>query len=66
LREKRRLRVFENWVLKIIFGPKKNEVIYERRKVHNKEVTEQYSSPNIFLVIISKETTWKTQALMGR
>jgi len=47
LREERRLRVFENRVLRRIFGPKKDEVIGEWRKVHNKELNDLSSSPNI-------------------
>ena len=46
LREERRLRVFENRVLRI-FGPKKDEVTGEWRKLHNKELNDPYSSPNI-------------------
>jgi hypothetical protein len=38
LREERRLRVFENRVLRIIFGPKRDEVTEERRKLHNEEL----------------------------
>jgi hypothetical protein len=50
-REERRLRAFENRVLTRIFGPKKDEVIDEWRKLHNEELTDQYSSPNIIRVI---------------
>jgi len=39
MREERRLRVFENTVLKRIFGPKRDEVTGERRKLHNEELT---------------------------
>jgi hypothetical protein len=38
LREEHRLRVFENWVLRRIFGPKRDEVTGERRKLHNEEI----------------------------
>jgi hypothetical protein len=47
LREERRLRVFEYGVLRRIFGPNKDEVIGELRKLHNEELNDLYSSPNI-------------------
>jgi hypothetical protein len=47
LREENRLRVFENRVLRRIFGPKRDEVTGERRKLHNEELHILYSSPNI-------------------
>jgi hypothetical protein len=50
LREERRLRVFENIVLRRIFGPKRNEVTGERRKLHNEELSVLYYSPNIIRV----------------
>jgi hypothetical protein len=53
LREERRLRVFENRVLRRIFGPKRDEVTGEWRKIHNKELDYLYSSPNIVRVIKS-------------
>ena len=46
LKEERRLRVFENRVLKRIFGPKGDEVTKEWRKLHNDELNDLYSSPN--------------------
>jgi hypothetical protein len=46
LREERRLRVFENRVLRRVFGPKRDEVAGERRKLHNKELNDLYCSPN--------------------
>jgi len=46
LREERRLRVFENRLLRRIFGAKRDEVIAEWRKIHNEELNELYSSPN--------------------
>jgi len=48
LREERRLRVFENRVLRRIFGPKRDEVIGEWRKLHNKKLNNLYFSPNFF------------------
>jgi hypothetical protein len=54
LREKRRLRVFKNRVLRRIFGPKRDEVTGEWRKLHNNELNDLYSSPNIFRVIKSR------------
>jgi hypothetical protein len=51
LREERRLRVFENRVLRRIFGPKRDEVKGEWRKLHNEELHDLYSSPNIVRVI---------------
>ena len=51
LREKRRLRVFENRVLRRIFGPKWDEVKVEWRKLHNVELNDLYCSPNIVRVI---------------
>jgi len=50
LREKRRLRVFESRVLRRIFAPKRDEVTGEWRKLHNKELNNLYSSPNIVRV----------------
>jgi hypothetical protein len=55
LREERRLRVFENRVLRRIFGPKRDEVTGEWRKLQNEELNDQYSSPNIFRVIQSRK-----------
>jgi hypothetical protein len=53
LREEHRLRVFENRVLRRIFGPKGKEVTEEWRKLHNKELNDLYSLPNIIRVIKS-------------
>jgi hypothetical protein len=54
LREEHRLRVFENRVLRRIFGPKRDEVTGEWRKMHNKELHDLYSSPSIIRVIKSR------------
>jgi len=50
LREERRLKVFENRVLRRIFGSKRDEVAGEWRKLHNEELNVLYSSPNIVRV----------------
>ena len=54
LREERRLKVFENRVLWRIFGPKRDEVTGEWRKLHNEELNDLYSSPNIVRAIESR------------
>jgi hypothetical protein len=51
LRKECRLRVFENKVLRRIFGPKRDEVTGEWRRLHKKELYALYSSPNIIRVI---------------
>jgi hypothetical protein len=51
LREEHRLWVFENRVLRGIFGPKGNEVTREWRKLHNEELHDLYSSPSIIRII---------------
>jgi hypothetical protein len=51
LREERRLKVFENGTLRKIFGPKRDEVTGEWRNLHNEELHDLYSSPNIVRVI---------------
>jgi hypothetical protein len=53
LREEHRLRVFENRVLRRIFGPKREGVTGGWRKLHEEEVHNLYSSPNIFRMIKS-------------
>jgi hypothetical protein len=57
LREEHRLRVFENRVLRRIFGPKREED-GSWRKLHNDERHGLYSSPNVVRVIKSRKITW--------
>jgi hypothetical protein len=57
-REERRLRLFENRILRRIFGPRSDEVTEERRKLHNEELNYLYSSPNIFRRIKSRIMRW--------
>jgi hypothetical protein len=54
LREEHKLRVFQNRVLRRIFGPKRDEVTGEWRKLHNKELHDLYSSPSIITTIKSR------------
>ena len=54
LREERRLRGFENRVLRKVFGPKRDEVTGEWRKLHNEELNDLYSLPNIVRVVKSR------------
>jgi hypothetical protein len=58
LREERRLRVFENRVLRRVFGPKRDEVTGEWRKPHNVELNDLYSLPNIVRVVKSRRMRW--------
>jgi len=58
LREERKLGVFENMVLRRIFGPRRDEVTGEWRKLHNEELNDLHSSPNIVRVIKSRKLRW--------
>jgi hypothetical protein len=58
LREEHSLRVFENRVLRRIFGPKRDKVTGDWRKLNNEELHNLYSSPNIIRMIKSKRMRW--------
>jgi hypothetical protein len=58
LREERRLRVFENTMPWRVFGPKRDEVTGEWRKLHNEELNDMYSLPNIIWVVKSRRMRW--------
>ena len=58
LREENRLGVFENRVLRNMFGPKRDEVTGEWRRLHNKKLHALYSSPNIIRVLKLRRIRW--------
>jgi len=58
MREERNLRVFEYMVLRRIFGPRRDEVTGKWRRLHNEELNDLYSSPNIVRVIKSRRIRW--------
>jgi len=58
LREERKLRVFENRVLRRRFGPRRDEVTGEWRRLHNVELNDLYFSPNIVRVMKSRRVRW--------
>ena len=58
LRDERRLRVFENRVLRRVLGAERDEVTEEWRKLHNEELSDLYSLPNIVRVIKSRRMRW--------
>ena len=67
LREERRLRVFENRLLRRVFGPKRDEVPEEWRKLHKEELRDFYTLPNIVRVVKSRRMRWAGHvARMGR
>jgi len=66
LREERKLKEFENMMLKRIFGPRRDEVTGEWRRLHNEELNDLYSKPNTVRVIKSRRPRWTGQvARMG-
>ena len=58
LREERKLRVFKNMVLRRIFAPRRDEVTGEWRRLHNEELNDLYSSPNIVRMRKSRRMRW--------
>ena len=58
LREDRKLRVSDNMVLRRIFGPRRDEVTGEWRRLYNDELNDLYSSPNIVRVIKPRRMRW--------
>ena len=58
MREEGKLRVFENMVLRRIFGPRRDEVTGELRRLHTEELNDLYCSPNILRVIKSRRMRW--------
>jgi hypothetical protein len=58
LREEHRLRVFENWVLRRIFGPKRDEMTGEWRKLHYEELRDLCSAPSIIRLIKARRMRW--------
>jgi hypothetical protein len=58
LREEHRLRVFENRVLRRVFGPKRDEVMGGWRKLHKEELHDLYSLPSIIRIIKSRRIRW--------
>ena len=58
LLEERRLRVLENRVLRRIFGPRRDEVTGDWRRLHNEELNDLYCSPNIVWVIKWRRMRW--------
>jgi len=66
LREKCSLRFFENRVLRKIFGPNRDKVTGEWRKLHNEDLNDWYSSPNIIRVTYSRKMRWAGHVALMR
>jgi hypothetical protein len=64
LREEHRVMVFENPVLRRMFLSKRNKVTRDWRKLHNKELQNLYSSPNIISIIKSRRVSWAEHAAL--
>jgi len=58
LREERKLMLFENMVLRRIFGPTRDEITWDWRRLNNEELNDLYSSPNIVRVMKSRRMIW--------
>ena len=58
MQKERKLRVFQNMMLRKTFGPRRDEVTAEWRRLHNKELNDLYYSPNIMWVIKSRRMRW--------
>ena len=58
LQDERKLRLFENKVLRRIFGPRRDEVTGDWRRLHTEELNDLYCSPNIVRVIKSRRMRW--------
>jgi hypothetical protein len=63
LREECTLRVLKNWVLRRILGPKREEVTGEWRKLHNVELNDLYSSPNVIRATKSRRMRWTVRVV---
>jgi hypothetical protein len=59
LKEEHRVSVIENRVLRRIFGPKRDEMMEEWKKLHNEELHNMYSSPNVIRMIKSSRMRWE-------
>jgi hypothetical protein len=66
IREEHRLRVFENRVLRRIFGQKRDEVTGDWRKLHNEELHNLYSSPSIIRMMKSWRIRWAGRGSCGQ